>query len=119
MKLNPFADMGLSRRNDFPKHNDMVIVPGGFNPQRYYDKPQIDAILAGFTPSGGGGGASGFVLANGPEYTDTYVYVGQYKASTGAWYIYRRTLADNTRLYASGTSDYTTNWTNRGSLTYV
>lgn len=52
------------------------------------------------------------------DYTSTYAYVGQKKTS-GEWWIYRRTRADNTMMYASGSSDYATNWTNRGSQTYV
>lgn len=53
-----------------------------------------------------------------PDYDTDYVYVG-YAAPSGAWYIYRRTRATNLRQYATGVSSYSTNWTNRGSLTYV
>lgn len=58
--------------------------------------------------------------ANGYEYqnyekTSTYVYVG-YEHADGRWYNYRRTIADNTRQYASGSSGY--NWSNRASETY-
>lgn len=119
MKFNVFADMGLVKEQTFPTHGDMIITPGGFNPRRYYDKSQMDAILAGFVPSGGGGSAgSGYELTNGPQDDGAYVYVGLLK-STGAWYIYRREEATDIRLYASGSSGYTTAWTNRGSLTYV
>jgi len=52
------------------------------------------------------------------EKTDTYIYVG-YTEAGGAWYIYRRIIASNTRQYATGATDYATNWTNRGSQTYV
>lgn len=52
------------------------------------------------------------------EKTGTYVYVG-YENPDARWYIYRRTLSDNTRLYASGSSNYSTNWTNRESLGYA
>ena len=52
------------------------------------------------------------------EKTGTYVYVS-YTETGGAWYIYRRTIASNTRQYATGATDYATNWTNRGSQTYV
>ena len=51
------------------------------------------------------------------ELTNDYAYVG-YEEPAGAWYIYRRTRAGNIREYATGTSDYTTNWTSRSSLTY-
>ena len=49
----------------------------------------------------------------------TYAYVGYENASDSSWYIYRRTRATNVREYATGASSYATNWTNRGSLTYV
>lgn len=51
------------------------------------------------------------------EKTGTYVYVG-YESTGGAWYIYRRTIATNARLYATGASGYATAWTNRASQTY-
>lgn len=44
-----------------------------------------------------------------------------YLRCDGAWYILKETIsagADTYRYYF-GTSDYTTNWTNRASLTYV
>lgn len=75
------------------------------------------------TVIGGTGGSSSttaspvYEYQNGPDYGATYTYVG-YKESGGAWFIYRRTLATNVRQYASGTSNYATNWTNRASLTY-
>lgn len=70
-----------------------------------------------FVGTGGGGGGSS---VNGYEYqnyekTSTYVYVS-YEHADGKWYIYRRTIADNTRQYASGSSGY--NWLNRASETY-
>ena len=38
----------------------------------------------------------------------------------GNWYILKETVAagNNTYRYAKGASDYTTNWTNRATLTY-
>ena len=60
---------------------------------------------------------NGYTLQN-TDKTSTYVYVG-YSHTDGRWYIYRRTIASNTRLYATGATDYATNWTNRGSQTYV
>ena len=53
------------------------------------------------------------------ELTATYAYVGYENTSDISWYIYRRTRATNVREYATGLSSYATNWTNRGSLTYV
>ncbi len=67
-----------------------------------------------------GGGSSGYGLADDPDYlTDPdYVYVGYEHITDGSWFIYRRTRATNVKLYASGASNYATNWTNRVSLTY-
>ena len=39
-----------------------------------------------------------------------------YEKDNGAWYIQR--LSDTEARYAAGTSDLTTNWTNRASLSY-
>lgn len=66
----------------------------------------------------GGSGATGFAWQD-YEKTGTYVYVGYENASTSHWYIYRRTIATNTREYATGTSAYSTNWTGRAGLTYA
>ena len=52
------------------------------------------------------------------EDTGTYLYAGELSAS-GAWRISRLTLATNVMRYAWGGSDYSTNWTNRASLTYT
>ena len=60
---------------------------------------------------------NGYTLQN-TDKTSTYVYVG-YSHTDGRWYIYRRIIASNTRQYATGASSYATNWTNRGSQTYV
>lgn len=60
-------------------------------------------------------GTTGLALAD-QEYTETYAYVGMDSGTD--WQIYRRTRATNAREYASGSSDYATNWTNRSSLTY-
>lgn len=117
MKFNPFADMGLQKKQEFPKQNAIVTTAGGFNPKRYYDKSQIDAILAGFVPNTNPG-ASGYTIANGPQDDGDYVYVGLLNSNTGAWYIYRRTEATDVRQYAAGSSNYSTNWTNRESLSY-
>lgn len=67
---------------------------------------------------GGGGGSSGYSLQDGPDYNATYVYVGYEHDSNGSWYIYRRHNTTNIRTYAQGSSNYSTNWTNRGSLSY-
>lgn len=49
----------------------------------------------------------------------TYAYVGYENSNDGSWYIYRRTRATNLRQYATGATDYATNWTGRAGLTYV
>jgi len=118
MRINPITGQPKSKAADFPKNNQMIITGGGFNPNRFYDKSQVDALLANFTPSSGGSGVSGYHIADEPDYGTTYVYVGLEHESNGSWYIYRRTLADNTRLYASGSSGYATAWTNRASQSY-
>ncbi len=78
-------------------------------------KPQIKKL--DYYESGGAT-ASPVYAWQDYEKTATYVYVG-YEETGGAWYIYRRTIATNAREYADGASSYSTNWTNRGSLTYV
>jgi hypothetical protein len=59
---------------------------------------------------------NGFTHQN-DSLTSTYAYVG-YEHTDGRWYIYRRTRANNVKLYASGSTDYATNWSDRASLTY-
>lgn len=62
---------------------------------------------------------NGFTLQDpGYDKTSTYVYVG-YAHTDGRWYIYRRTISNNAREYASGTSDYSTNWAGRAGLSYL
>ena len=51
--------------------------------------------------------------------TDTYTYVGYENSNDGSWYIYRRTRATNLRQYATGLTDYATNWAGRGGLSYA
>ena len=63
-------------------------------------------------------GSSAVYSQHNYEKSGTYVYVG-YEESGGAWYIYRRTLSDNTQGWATGASSYATNWTNRAILTYL
>ena len=73
-----------------------------------------------FTGSGGGSGPS---VTNDQlqdqELTATYAYVGYENTADNSWYIYRRTRATNLREYATGATDYATNWTGRAGLTYV
>lgn len=77
-------------------------------------------VLVGGGSDGGGSVAPAAVLYEYQDYekTNTYVYVG-YEATSGQWFIYRRTVATNVREYSEGLTDYATNWTNRASLTYA
>jgi hypothetical protein len=52
------------------------------------------------------------------EETGTYKYYG-FEDASGNWYIMRKTLATNAYLYSAGSSNYSTNWTNRASLSYT
>lgn len=74
----------------------------------------MDDVGTSYDLTSGGSSTNGYVYQD-YEKTGTYTYVG-YEHADGRWYIYRRTLADNTRLYASGASGY--NWSNRASETY-
>lgn len=77
-------------------------------------KPQIKKL--DYYESGGAT-ASPVYTQQDYEKTATYVYVG-YEESGGAWYIYRRTIATNVRMYATGASGYAAAWTARSSQTY-
>ena len=47
----------------------------------------------------------------------TVKYYG-YLSISGAWYILESDTTAKTYKYAKGTSDFSTNWTNRAGLTY-
>lgn len=80
---------------------------------------KYDPILGEYREDdGGGSNNNGFQYTGDSENTGTYVYIG-YEHADGRWYIYRRTIASGDRLYASGASSYSANWTNRGSLSYA
>lgn len=51
-----------------------------------------------------------------PGTTNYYGFV----SAQGAWYVLQEVISGTSSTYrfASGTSDYSTNWTNRASLTY-
>lgn len=68
--------------------------------------------------SASGGKATDAYAISNIEDTGTYKYFG-FEDADGAWYIMRKTLADNTFLYAKGASNYSTAWTNRASQTYA
>ena len=101
------------------KQFEVIVDPVLGRPRAEYPAPKEIIGGGGTTSSTGGGFAPASPLYQWQDYekTATYVYVG-YEASSGEWFIYRRTVASNTRLYATGSSDYATNWTNRASLTY-
>lgn len=47
-----------------------------------------------------------------------YVYFG-YLDKKGRWYIMRQGVSDGTYRYVKGSYDYSTNWANKGALTYA
>jgi hypothetical protein len=49
----------------------------------------------------------------------TYKYFGFEERGGTDWRIMRKTLATSTFLYATGTTDYATNWTGKAGLTYA
>lgn len=49
----------------------------------------------------------------------TYYYYGYTDIRTGAWQIRRYKSDESEMRYCSGDSNYSTNWTNRASLTYT
>lgn len=71
-----------------------------------------------FDMTGGSTDSDSHMRLGNEELTSTYAYVGYEHETSGVWYIYRRTRSSNTRLYASGSSSYSTNWTNRAGLSY-
>ena len=79
-------------------------------------KPQIKKL--DYYESGGAATALPVYAWQDYEKTSTFVYVG-YKEPSGAWYIYRRTIATNARLYARGAASYVAAWTARLSQTYL
>lgn len=52
------------------------------------------------------------------DVTSNPLYVG-YVDSRGRWYIKEINTTNETARYANGTSNYSTNWTARASLTYA
>lgn len=60
---------------------------------------------------------AGYVLANYDDASNP-VYLGKVD-STGNWIIVEINTTNKTNKLAAGTSEYTTNWTNRAGLTYA
>lgn len=69
------------------------------------------------------GSAVGFPILDGYAASDTdesdgtYNYYGFLKAD-GSWYILRTTKTQTALRYFAGSSDYVTNWTGKGALSY-
>ena len=60
----------------------------------------------------------GTVIANSDESDSTYNYYGRVRMD-GSWVIQREKKADPKEYkYALGSSNYSTNWSNKSSLTY-
>lgn len=87
---------------------------------REQDEQVLEVVGGGSTVTTGGSFAPAALIYAYQDYekTATYVYAG-YLASSGDWYIYRRTISTNVRLYATGGSGYAAAWTNRASETYT
>ena len=62
---------------------------------------------------------SGFATSNVDTQSESLIYTG-YIDINGAWYIQMTSVAGTVTTYtfACGLSDYATNWTSRGTLTY-
>ena len=100
-KVNPPVDIS-GKQDTLVSGTNIKTINGG------------SVLGSGDITISGGSSVNGYEYQN-YEKTSTYVYVG-YEHADGKWYIYRRTIADNTRQYASGSSGY--NWSNRASETY-
>lgn len=103
----------------FPREDNRVPVIGGVSsvdgltPKVIYVDPTTHEVLVkstGVSPTGKYG------ISNTEE-TATYKYFG-FEDKDGNWYIMRKTLATNIYLYAAGSSDYATAWTDRATQTY-
>ena len=100
-KVNPPVDIS-GKQDTLVSGTNIKTINGG------------SVLGSGNITISGGSSVNGYEYQN-YEKTSTNVYVG-YEHADGKWYIYRRTIADNTRQYASGSSGY--NWLNRASETY-
>lgn len=92
------------------------VPPGGTTGQVLAKVSDADYDIA-WVDNQATSAASGYTLANGPDYQPSYVYVG-YTNPDGAWYVYRRDTTTNERLYATGAVNYAIAWTGRASLVY-
>lgn len=59
----------------------------------------------------------GTLIANIDEANGGYDYFGLIRHD-GSWVIMRKTIATDTFLYKIGAENYSSNWTNRASLSY-
>lgn len=100
------SDLGTDTFRIYLQDGDAV------HPQQPVPLSQLEDAIASVE-----GGSGGYTHRNYDD-AGAYVYVG-YENVSGAWYIYRRTVASGARLYATGGSGYGTNWTGRTGLTYA
>lgn len=93
-------------------------IPAQFNPIQGTNIT-ITGTYPNMTFNSTGGSSTTNDQFQNEERTDTYVYVGYENSVDNSWYIYRRTRATNLRQYATGLTDYATNWAGRGGLSYA
>lgn len=124
----------------------ILNLPDGSDPQHPATVSQLEAAVAAVEllpgPGVAVGGTTGQVLSkvDGTDFntewidlptgggevyaeqnierTGSYVYVGV-EAPSGAWKVYRRTLAAGLREFATGGSGYGTAWSGRAGLPYA
>lgn len=93
---------------------DLTLLAGGTTSQVLTKDSNADQDYSWQTPAAT---TTGYAWED-YEKTSTYIYVS-YLSTGGAWYIYRRTVATNIRLYASGANNYAANWAGRAALSYA
>jgi len=82
-------------------------------------KPTFPTTLKVTNPDGTSVGTPTTFDIRNIEEDATYKYFGFEERGGTDWRIMRKTLATNTFLYATGTSDYATNWTGKAGLSYA
>lgn len=122
IKLLGVVGLGFIVTALFPKKADALVfgsapasnVVGVKNASNTRINPatneKLDAIVTALNASGG------YKISDLDD-SGTINYFG-YVASTGAWYILAYNTSTNTFRYIKGDSSYSTNWTNRSSLSY-
>lgn len=122
IKLLGVVGLGFIVTALFPKKADALVfgsapasnVVGVKNASNTRINPatdeKLDAVVAALNASGG------YKISDLDD-SGTTNYFG-YVASTGGWYILAYNTSTNTFRYIKGDSSYSTNWTNRSSLSY-